>query len=146
LAGLKRGGHDPIKVYAAYKTATEHKGQPTVIWSRRSRGTASRRGGRGEEHHPPAQEAGRPAGGRGQRPAQASRRSGPSSPPAEFRDRFDLPATDEQLAEIPFLRLATAARAAVLPARRQALGGTQRSGTTSSCRVNRRSGRRSRGR
>jgi pyruvate dehydrogenase E1 component len=31
LYQLKRGGHDPLKVYAAYKAATEHKGQPTVI-------------------------------------------------------------------------------------------------------------------
>src|SRR3712207_8753154 len=31
LAALKRGGHDPLKVYAAYKAAVEHKGQPTVI-------------------------------------------------------------------------------------------------------------------
>jgi pyruvate dehydrogenase E1 component len=31
LASLKRGGHDPVKVYAAYKAAVEHKGAPTVI-------------------------------------------------------------------------------------------------------------------
>lgn len=31
LWGLKRGGHDYRKVYAAFKAATEHKGQPTVI-------------------------------------------------------------------------------------------------------------------
>jgi pyruvate dehydrogenase E1 component len=31
LATLKRGGHDPVKVYAAYKAAVEHKGAPTVI-------------------------------------------------------------------------------------------------------------------
>jgi pyruvate dehydrogenase E1 component len=31
LASLKRGGHDPVKVYAAYKAAVETKGQPTVI-------------------------------------------------------------------------------------------------------------------
>jgi pyruvate dehydrogenase E1 component len=31
LCTLKRGGHDPVKVYAAYKTAVEHKGSPTVI-------------------------------------------------------------------------------------------------------------------
>jgi pyruvate dehydrogenase E1 component len=31
LTKLKRGGHDPVKVYAAYKTAVEHRGQPTVI-------------------------------------------------------------------------------------------------------------------
>jgi len=28
---LKRGGHDYRKVYAAYRAAMEHKGQPTVI-------------------------------------------------------------------------------------------------------------------
>ena len=31
LTKLKRGGHDPEKVYAAYKAATEHRGTPTVI-------------------------------------------------------------------------------------------------------------------
>jgi pyruvate dehydrogenase E1 component len=31
LAALKRGGHDPVKVYAAYKAAVEHKGAPTVL-------------------------------------------------------------------------------------------------------------------
>src|SRR4051794_11649605 len=31
LASLKRGGHDPVKVYAAYKAAVDHKGSPTVI-------------------------------------------------------------------------------------------------------------------
>src|SRR5262249_6188965 len=31
IAKLKRGGHDPAKVYAAYKAAVEHKGSPTVI-------------------------------------------------------------------------------------------------------------------
>jgi pyruvate dehydrogenase E1 component len=31
LAALKRGGHDPVKVYAAYQMAVEHKGSPTVI-------------------------------------------------------------------------------------------------------------------
>ncbi len=31
LARLRRGGHDPVKVYNAYKRAVEHKGQPTVI-------------------------------------------------------------------------------------------------------------------
>ena len=31
LVKLKRGGHDPEKVYAAYKAAVEHKGSPTVI-------------------------------------------------------------------------------------------------------------------
>jgi len=35
---LVRGGHDPCKVYAAYKTAFEHKGQPTVILAKTVKG------------------------------------------------------------------------------------------------------------
>ena len=41
LKKLRRGGHDPVKVYTAYKAAIEHKGQPTVILAERSRATAS---------------------------------------------------------------------------------------------------------
>lgn len=36
--GLKRGGHDYNKIYAAYKAATEHKGQPTVIIAKTIKG------------------------------------------------------------------------------------------------------------
>jgi pyruvate dehydrogenase E1 component len=36
--GLKRGGHDYKKVYAAYKAAMEHKGQPTVILAKTIKG------------------------------------------------------------------------------------------------------------
>ncbi|MET0829428.1 MAG: pyruvate dehydrogenase (acetyl-transferring), homodimeric type [Microbacterium sp.] len=36
--GLKRGGHDYRKVYAAYKAAVEHKGQPTVIIAKTIKG------------------------------------------------------------------------------------------------------------
>ncbi|MDQ1556013.1 MAG: pyruvate dehydrogenase component, partial [Actinomycetota bacterium] len=38
LWGLKRGGHDYRKVYAAFKAATEHKGQPTVILAKTVKG------------------------------------------------------------------------------------------------------------
>ena len=38
LWGLKRGGHDYRKVYAAFKAATEHKGQPTVILTKTVKG------------------------------------------------------------------------------------------------------------
>src|SRR5207249_2209000 len=37
-ANLKRGGHDPVKVYTAYKVAVEHKGQPTVILAKTVKG------------------------------------------------------------------------------------------------------------
>ncbi len=36
--GLKRGGHDYKKIYAAYKAAVEHKGQPTVILAKTIKG------------------------------------------------------------------------------------------------------------
>jgi pyruvate dehydrogenase E1 component len=38
LENLRRGGHDPVKVYAAYKAALEHKGQPTVILAKTIKG------------------------------------------------------------------------------------------------------------
>ena len=38
IHALTRGGHDPVKVYAAYKAATEHKGQPTVILTKTVKG------------------------------------------------------------------------------------------------------------
>ncbi|KQV07931.1 pyruvate dehydrogenase (acetyl-transferring), homodimeric type [Leifsonia sp. Root112D2] len=38
LWNLKRGGHDYRKVYAAFKAATEHKGQPTVILAKTVKG------------------------------------------------------------------------------------------------------------
>jgi pyruvate dehydrogenase E1 component len=37
LKKLRRGGHDPQKVYAAYRAAVEYHGAPTVVWPRRSR-------------------------------------------------------------------------------------------------------------
>ncbi len=40
LANLRRGGHDYIKLYAAYKEATEHKGAPTVILAKTVKGWA----------------------------------------------------------------------------------------------------------
>ncbi len=38
LKKMKRGGHDPEKVYAAYKSAVEHKGSPTVILAKTIKG------------------------------------------------------------------------------------------------------------
>ena len=44
---LVRGGHDPLKVYAAYKAATEHKGQPTVILAKTVKGYGMGEAGEG---------------------------------------------------------------------------------------------------
>ena len=56
LRKLTLGGHDPIKVYNAYKAAVEHKGSPTVVDRADDQRLRSGRGGRGQEHHAPAEE------------------------------------------------------------------------------------------
>ncbi len=57
LQKLPRGGHDYLKMYAAYKAATEHRGEPTVILAKTVKGwtlgTATRR----PQREPPSQEA-----------------------------------------------------------------------------------------
>ena len=45
---LKRGGHDPDKVYAAYAAATAHRGQPTVILAKTVKGYGMGEAGRSD--------------------------------------------------------------------------------------------------
>ena len=85
---LNRGGHDPRKVYAAYKAAVEHTGQPTVILAKTIKGY-----GMGEA-------------GEGQNITHQQKKMNEEALLA-FRDRFGLPLTDEQVA-----------RRRLLPARR----------------------------
>ena len=56
LKKLTLGGHDPVKVYNAYKAAVEHKGAPTVDPGAHRQGVWPRRSGRRQEHHAPAEE------------------------------------------------------------------------------------------
>src|SRR5437899_4880076 len=84
---LRRGGSDPVKVYAAYAAAVKHTGQPTVILAKTVKGY-----GMGEA-------------GEGQNITHQQKKMGEASL-REFRDRFDLPIPDEQLAEVPFISLA----------------------------------------
>src|SRR5215831_7851941 len=103
---LNRGGHDPLKVYAAYAAAVEHRGQPTVILAKTVKGY-----GMGEA-------------GEGQNITHQQKKMGEASL-KEFRDRFDLPISDEQLEEIPFLRFAEdSVEMKYLRERRAALGGS----------------------
>ena len=74
--GLTRGGHDPVKVYAAYKAAVEHRGQPTVILAKTVKGY-----GMGEA-------------GEGQMIAHQAKKMGEHALQG-FRDRFKIPITDE---------------------------------------------------
>src|SRR5262245_19767804 len=103
---LNRGGHDPLKVYAAYDAAVEHRGQPTVILAKTVKGY-----GMGEA-------------GEGQNITHQQKKMGEASL-KEFRDRFDLPISDEQLKEIPFLRFAEdSVEMKYVRERRAALGGS----------------------
>src|SRR4051794_3912391 len=104
---LARGGHDPSKVYAAYKAAVDNVGAPTVILAKTVKGY-----GMGEA-------------GEGQNITHQQKKMGESVLRA-FRDRFgivDLP--DEKIPELPFLTLPDGSREqAYLRERREALGGS----------------------
>ena len=103
---LTRGGHDPNKVYAAYAAAVAHKAQPSVILAKTIKGY-----GMGEA-------------GEGQNITHQQKKMGEHAL-QEFRDRFSLPISDEQLTEIPFLRFdEDSPEMAYLRSRRAALGGS----------------------
>src|SRR5215475_4364949 len=102
---LRRGGHDPIKVYAAYAAAVKHTGQPTVILTKTVKGY-----GMGEA-------------GEGQMITHQQKKMGHDAL-RKFRDRFAIPVTDDKLDEIPFLRLADGSpEQKYLQERRRRLGG-----------------------
>jgi pyruvate dehydrogenase E1 component len=102
---LRRGGHDPVKVYAAYAAALKHVGQPTVILAKTVKGY-----GMGEA-------------GEGQMITHQQKKMGLEAL-RKFRDRFSIPVSDEKLEEIPFLGLADgSAERKYLQGRRQQLGG-----------------------
>ena len=102
---LTRGGHDPIKVFAAFKAASEHKGQPTVILAKTVKGY------------------GMGAAGEGQMIAHQAKKIGTDALKA-FRDRFGIPLSDEELTKLPFLKLPPGGpEEQYLQGRRKALGG-----------------------
>ena len=100
-----RGGHDPRKVYAAYRAATDHVGQPTVILAHTVKGY-----GLGEA-------------GEGLNIAHNVKKVAGDAVRA-FRDRFGVPVSDEQVDDLPYVRPATdSPEITYLQARRQELGG-----------------------
>jgi pyruvate dehydrogenase E1 component len=102
---LNRGGHDPNKVYAAYKAAMDHKGQPTIILAKTVKGY-----GMGEA-------------GEGQNPTHQQKKMGEEALRA-FRDRFNIPIPDEKIAEAPFYRPSNDSKELkYMLERRRALGG-----------------------
>ncbi|SFL68487.1 pyruvate dehydrogenase (acetyl-transferring), homodimeric type [Rugamonas rubra] len=102
---LTRGGHDPHKIYAAFKIAQEHKGQPTVLLVKTVKGFGMGKSG----------EARNTAHQTKKLDDEAIR---------EMRDRFALPIPDDKLAEIPFFKPADdSPEMKYLHERRAALGG-----------------------
>jgi pyruvate dehydrogenase E1 component len=86
LERMRRGGHDPEKVYAAYKMATELKnGRPTVILAKTIKGY-----GLGEV-------------GEGKNIAHNKKKANEEEL-REFRSRFGIPISDDDVAEAPFYK------------------------------------------
>jgi pyruvate dehydrogenase E1 component len=88
---LNRGGHDPFKMYAAYKAATEHKGAPTVILAKTIKGYGM--GSAGEGMNIAHQQ---------KKLLVEQLRS--------FRDRFSIPISDSDLEHVPFIKPAADSR------------------------------------
>jgi pyruvate dehydrogenase E1 component len=105
LERLRRGGHDPEKVYAAYKAAMEQTGQPTVILAKTIKGY-----GLGEA-------------GEGRNTAHNEKKLNEEEL-FEFRTRFGIPISDEEVAHAPFYKPPeNSAEMKYLHERREALGG-----------------------
>lgn len=105
LRKMRRGGHDPEKVYAAYKAAMEHKGSPTVILAKTVKGY-----GLGES-------------GEGKNITHQQKKLN-FEELREFRTRFGIPISDDDVAEAPFYKPAEdSPEMRYLRERRQTLGG-----------------------
>ena len=102
---LARGGHDPFKVYAAYHAAVHHRGQPTVILAKTIKGYGM--GDSGEAQNITHQQK--------KMTLESLRR---------FRDRFQLPITEDQLEGTPYIRFEEGSRELeYMTGRRMSLGG-----------------------
>jgi pyruvate dehydrogenase E1 component len=101
---LKRGGHDPVKIYAAYHAAVNHRGRPTVILAQTKKGY-----GMGTAQ--------------GKMAAHQAKKLEDDTLLA-FRDRFALPLSDSDVHDLRFYKpAADSPEMKYLHARRQALGG-----------------------
>lgn len=105
ITKLLRGGHDPQKVYNAYKAAVEHKGQPTVVLAKTVKGYGLGEAGEG-------------------RNITHQQKKLNEKELREFRDRFHIPLNDEEVVNAPFYRPpADSPESKYLLKRRKALGG-----------------------
>jgi pyruvate dehydrogenase E1 component len=105
LENLSRGGHDPQKVYAAYRAALAHRGAPSVILAKTVKGYGLGEAGEG-------------------RNITHQQKKLNEEELRHFRSRFDVPIEDEDVGSAPFYRPADdAEQIRYLRERRDALGG-----------------------
>ena len=103
--GLNRGGHDARKVYAAYAAASAHRGQPTVILAKTVKGFGMGKAGEGQM-------------------VTHQQKKLSDDDLRAFRDRFNIPVSDEEIARLPFCRPAEdSPELHYMLGRRKALGG-----------------------
>ncbi len=102
---LNRGGHDPVKIYAAFERAVNHKGSPTVVLLRTVKGYGMGEAGEGKN-------------------ITHQQKQLTLDEQRYFRDRFEIPISDEQMEKYPFHRFTEDSEEyRYLMARREALGG-----------------------
>ncbi len=102
---LKRGGHDIVKIHAAYQAAAAHRGQPTVILAHTKKGYGMGNAGQGKM-------------------TTHSQKKLADDELIDYRNRFALPLSDEQAINMDFYKpAADSAEMQYLQAKRQALGG-----------------------
>ena len=102
---LKRGGHDLVKIHAAYAAAAAHRGQPTVILAHTKKGYGMGQAGQG-------------------RMTTHSQKKLDEAELLAYRDRFDLPLSDAQASQLAFYKPEPdSAELNYLQAKRTALGG-----------------------
>ena len=105
LARMRLGGHDPIKVHAAYKAAVEHEGSPTIILAKTIKGYGLGEAGEGKN-------------------ITHQQKKLNDDELWLFRSRFGIPIADEELHEAPFYRPADdSPEVTYMQERRKQLGG-----------------------
>ncbi len=105
LAKLRLGGHDPLKIFAAYNEAVNFKGKPTVILARTIKGYGLGEAGEG-------------------RNITHNQKKLNQEELLYFRDRFNVPFTDEEAMKAPFYKFDTSSEEyKYLQERRKKLGG-----------------------
>jgi pyruvate dehydrogenase E1 component len=105
LARMRLGGHDPIKVHAAYRAAVDHTGAPTIILAKTIKGYGLGEAGEGKN-------------------ITHQQKKLNDEELEMFRSRFGIPIPDDELHGAPFYRPSDdSAEIKYMQARRQQLGG-----------------------